>query len=166
MKTIQEAKDRYNELYRLMASSNEVESMMIFGKAEQWAFARMAELSAEDAIKWVDKLESTQWLNYITRDEADAILGSIVNQDGTKGPHWDLQTVKDFINSAGGDIEEEPYYNCYAMWVTMNTLYSDHAISIAEFVSEEQIPSIIYKMSVEKLKDRDRKRFVRKYFEL
>ena len=56
MKTIQEAKDRYNELYRLMASSNEVESMMIFGKAEQWAFARMAELSEEDAIKWVDKL--------------------------------------------------------------------------------------------------------------
>ena len=50
--------------------------------------------------------------------------------------------------------------------LTMNTLYSDHAISLAEFVSEEQIPSIIYKMSVEKLKDRDRKRFIRKYFEL
>ena len=50
--------------------------------------------------------------------------------------------------------------------LTMNTLYSDHAISLAEFVSEEQIPSIIYKMSVEKLKDRDRKRFFRKYFDL
>ena len=48
----------------------------------------------------------------------------------------------------------------------MNTLYSDHAISLAEFVAKEQIPSIIYKMSVEKLKDRDRKRFVRKYFDL
>ena len=43
---------------------------------------------------------------------------------------------------------------------------SDHSISLAEFVSEEQIPSVIYKMSVEKLKDRDRKRFIRKYFEL
>ena len=50
--------------------------------------------------------------------------------------------------------------------LTMNTLYSDHAISLAEFVAKEQIPSIIYKMSVEKLKDRDRKRFVRKYFDL
>ena len=43
MKTIQEAKDRYNELYRLMASSNEAESMMIFGKAEQWALDKKSD---------------------------------------------------------------------------------------------------------------------------
>lgn len=166
MKTIQEAKDRYNELYRLMALGTEVESMMIFGKAEKWAFERMAELSEEDAIRWVDKLESTQWLNYVTRDEADSVLGGLVNQDGTKGPHWDLQTVKDFIHSIGGDVEDEPYYNCYAMWVMMNTLYSDHAISLGEFIEEEKIPHIIHKMSIEKLKDRDRKRFLRKYYNL
>ena len=58
-------------------------------------------------------------------------------------------------------IKKEP-----RITLTMNTLYSDHAISLAEFVAKEQIPSIIYKMSVEKLKDRDRKRFVRKYFDL
>lgn len=166
MKTIQEVKDRYNELYRLMSSSSEIESMMIFGRAEKWAFERMTELSEEDARKWVEKLESTQWLNYITRDEADYILSGLINQDGTKGHHWDYQTVKDTIQSLGGDMEDEPYYNCYAMWVMMNTIYSDHAISLGEYIPEEQLPAVIYKMSIEKLKDRDRKRFIRKYFNL
>lgn len=149
-----------------MASSTDVEKMHTFGQAEQWAFAKVLETNEEFARKWVEKLESTEWLNYITRDEADSILGTMVNQDGTKGYHWDYNTTAENIKHLGGDISDEPYYNCYAMWVTVNMIYSDHIVSLSEVVDEEHLFPLIYKMAVEKLKDRDRRRFIRKYYDL
>ena len=45
-------------------------------------------------------------------------------------------------------------------------IYSDHAKSLSEVVSEADMPKVVYKMAVEKLKDPDRTRFVRPYFGL
>ena len=65
-----------------------------------------------------------------------------------------------------------PYYNCYALWVMANMLYSDHAQSVAEDmgyktpaeVLNEKMALSMYKKAVEKLKDVDRPHFVRQYF--
>lgn len=162
----EEIKQRYNELYRLMAASGDASKMKVFGKAEKWAFCRMLELSEEDAKRWLDKLESTEWNNYLSKEEAESIVEDFVNQDGTHGAHWSYQTLKEAVEGLGNYLHEEPFYNCYALWVTMNMLYSDHAISLSEYVEESDMFKLIYRMAEEKLKDRDREQFIRKYFEI
>ena len=44
-------------------------------------------------------------------------------------------------------------------------LYSDHHRSTSEFVPKDQEPKFFYMMAVEKLKDPDRPKFIREYFE-
>ena len=63
-------------------------------------------------------------------------------------------------------MEDMPYYNCYALWAVANMRYSDNAVSASEFVPKDQMPKFFYSMAVENLKDPDRPRFVRDYFDL
>lgn len=166
MRTNEEILNRYKHLYSLMARSEDSDIMNVFGKAEQWAFARMLEISADDAKRWLEKLEPTEWNNYLSREEANQIVSSFVNQDGTRGAHWSYESVKQEVEKNGWDISDEPYFNCYALWVTMNMIYSDHSISLSEYIGEDELVKFIYKMSTEKLRDRDRERFIRDYFDL
>ena len=156
--------DRYLELYEDMAKSNNPEKMKVFGEAEKWAFERMHEMSPKMAEMWVDKLEATHWHNYLSKAEAEDLVGKFVNQDGTRGAHWNYDTFKSAVESLDGKMCDEPYYNCWALWVTANMLYSDHAHSLSAYVPKDEMPKAIYTMAVEKLKDRDRPRFVRHYF--
>ena len=120
----------------------------------------------------LDKMEATEWHNYLTETEAAKIAPTIVNQDGTHGPHWSYDVFKGAVESLGGKPSEKPYYNCYALWVTANMIYSDHAQSVAEdmgFNSPSDVPNekmalSMYKKAVEKLKDVDRPMFIRPYF--
>lgn len=159
-------KERYEELYHIMATSGDVNKMKTFGKAENWAFDKMLSLSEEDAERWIDRLESIIWCNYVSEEEAESIVDGFVNQDGTKGAHWDYNTLKDAVKDLGNYMHEEPYYNCYALWVTMNMIYSDHAVSIGEYLEDTDAFKLMYGMSVEKLKDRDHQSFIRSYFDL
>ena len=46
-------------------------------------------------------------------------------------------------------------------------LYSDHSLSIAESVPSTSIATkLIYKMAIEKLKDKDKPHFIREYFKV
>jgi hypothetical protein len=157
---------RYLELYKDMETSGKPEKMKIFGNAAKWAFAKMVDVSVEDARCWLDKLEAMYWHNYLSKDEATKIVGQFVNADGTKGAHWDYDAFKNAVESLGGGMKEEPYYNCYALWATANMLYSDHYNSVKEYVPKEDMPKFFYTMAVEKLKDTDRPRFVREYFKV
>jgi hypothetical protein len=164
---------RYRELYEEMASSGKPEKMHIFGEAEKWAFIQMVSLAPKTAQIWLDKIEAVHWYNYLSKDEANDITAHLVNQNGTKGAHWNYDTFKSVVESLGGHPSQAPYYNCYALWVTANMLYSDHAQSVAEDmgyktpseVPNEKMALSMYKKAVEKLKDVDRPRFVREYFE-
>lgn len=165
-------KERYLELYEDMAKSGQPEKMKVFGDAEKWVFDRVHERDEKLAAQWVDKLEAIHWHNYLSKAEADEIVSKLVNQDNSRGAHWTYDVFKTAVESLGGRMKEEPYYNCYALWATANMLYSDHAQSVAEDmghqspaqVSNEKMALSMYKKAVEKLKDRDRPRFVRHYF--
>lgn len=166
--------ERYEELYEDMATSNNKEKMMAFGDAERWAFKRMQEVSPKDAQCWLDKLEAMHWKNYLSKAEAEEIAAKLINQNGRIGPHWNYEVFKDTVEKLGGKIYEKPFYNCYALWITANMLYSDHAVSTAEDMgmnSPEAVPNekmalSMYKKAVEKLKDVDRPMFIRGYFGL
>lgn len=166
--------ERYEELYEDMANSGNKDKMMAFGDAERWAFKRMHEMSPKDAQCWLDKLEAMHWKNYLSKHEADEIAAKLINQNGRIGAHWGYETFKNAVESLGGKIQEKPFYNCYALWVTANMIYSDHAQSVAEdmgMTSPEAVPNekmalSMYKKAVEQLKDVDRPKFIREYFDV
>lgn len=55
---------------------------------------------------------------HMTRDMAVEWMDNIVNEDGTKGPHWSLDEVKRLMQQKG--VESDPI----KMWVAMNAEYS------------------------------------------
>ena len=166
--------ERYEELYEDMATSGNKDKMMAFGDAERWAFRKMNEISPKDAQCWLDKLEAMHWKNYLSKHEAEEITSKLINQNGRIGAHWGYDTFKSAVESLGGKMYEKPFYNCYALYATANMIYSDHAQSVAEDMgatSPEAVPNekmalSMYRKAVEQLKDVDRPKFVRDYFDL
>jgi hypothetical protein len=157
---------KYDDLYDEMVSSKNPARMMAFGDAEKWMFHAVAEKHPELAEKWLTKLEAGKWHNYISKSEAEEIASKLVNQDGSRGAHWDYDTFKGAVESLGAKMHDEPFYNCYALWVEANTLWSDHHKSLSKYIPKEQEPEAYYLMAVEKLKDIDRPKYIRKYFDL
>jgi hypothetical protein len=158
--------EKYDELYEDMALSKNPARMMAFGDAEKWMFHMLAKEHPEIAEKWLTKLEAGKWNNYLSKTEAEEIASKLVNQDGSRGPHWDYETFKSAVESLGGKMKEEPFYNCYSLWIMTCALWSDHHKSLMEFVPKEQEPKVYYLMAVEKLKDVDYPKFIRKYYDL
>lgn len=164
--------ERYDELYGVMKSSRDVEKMKIFGEAEKEMFRQMAVSNPTMAEMWLGKIEAVCWDNYLTEKEARNIGRHIVNQDGTKEFHWPYDVFIKAVTQLGGMPEEKPFYNSYALWVTANMIYSDHARSVAEdmgYKSPMEVPNermalSMYKKAVEKLKDPDKGFHIRKYF--
>lgn len=155
---------RYDELYADMATARDPKKMMIFGDAEKEMFHCLAHKHPEIAEKWLTKLEAGKWYNYLSKTEAEEIAAMLVNQDGSRGPHWSYDTFKGAVESLGGKMYEEPFYNCWALWATANMRYSDNYRSASEFVPKDQMPKYFYNVAVESLKDVDRPKFVREYF--
>ena len=158
--------EKYDELYEDMATAKDPRKMMAFGDAEKWMFHMLAKEHPEIAEKWLTKLEAGKWHNYLSKTEAEEIAAKLVNQDGSRGPHWSHETFKAAVESLGAKTEEEPFYNCWALWVMANALWSDHHKALMEFVPKEQEPKVYYLMAVEKLKDVDYPKFIRKYYDL
>lgn len=165
---------RYFEQYDKMAASKDPELMKIFGENEKWAFVEIAAIAPKVAEEWVNKNEALQWKNYLSKSEAESIVNNLINQDRTKGAKWGYEVFKGAVESLGGEMSDEPFYNCYALWATANMLYSDHAQSVAEDlgyksvveVPNEKMALSMYKKAVEKLRDADKPRFVRWYFKV
>ena len=149
-----------------MATSTDIVKMQVFGEAEKWAFGKMSERDPALAQVWLDKLEPVMWNNYLSKAEAEAIVSKFINADGTMGAHWSYDTMRSAVESLGAMMSEEPFYNCWALWATMNMLYSDHAKSVNDFVPKEEQVKFYYAQAIEKLKDADRPHFVREYFEI
>ena len=157
---------QYDELYEEMVSAKDPKKMMVFGETEKKMFHALAERHPDIAEMWLTKLEAGKWNNYLSKTEAENVVSRLLNQDGTRGPHWSYDTFRRAVESIGARIKDEPYYNCWALWVVANMLYSDHHKSTMEFVPADQEPRFFYLMALEKLKDPDRPKFVREYFDL
>lgn len=157
---------RYRELYDEMAQAKDPKKMIVFGDAERWVFTMVAEQHPELAERWLSKLEAGRWHNYLSRSEAEGIAQRMQNQDGTRGPHWDYETFKAAVESLGGKMTDEPFYNCWALWIAANMIYSDHYKSLSKYIPKDQEPLAYYSMAVEQLKDIDRPRFIRDYYGL
>lgn len=162
----EEMKNRFEFLYEHMANSKDQDKMATFGKVAKRMFCKIMASNTTTGQEWIDMLESIMWNNYLSKSEAESIVANFVNQDGTRGPHWSYDTFKSAVESLGGKMADEPYYNCWALWVTANMRYSDNYQSASEFVPKDMMPKFFYKVALETLKDPDRPKFIRNYFDV
>lgn len=172
MKTKEQMMDEYEMYSHKIVKSKDKKDMEILADVCEWLFCQAATKMPDVAESALSHLAATEWNQYLSETEAKNIGMRIVNQDGTKGFHWDYNTFTKAVESLGGVVEEKPYYNSYALWVVSCMEYSDHAFSIAmdmgynipAEVPNEKMALSVYRKAVEKLKDIDGGFHVRKYF--
>lgn len=172
MMTKEQLIEKYDSLYDRMSQGKEVRYMQAFGRAEKWVFMNLARQHPEIAEEWLGKLECVAWENYISEKEAREIAKGIINQDGSIGFHWQADTFFSVVRAAGGQQENAPLYNQYALLVAANMIYSDHAISIAKDmgknvpgeVPQDKMALSCYRKAMELLEDKDRNFRIRDYF--
>ena len=168
-----ELMEKFEALYEQMRKSADAPNMMTFGYAAKTMFEKIAKQHPAIAEEWLTMLNPISYHNYLSEEEAQHIVDSLVSQNGDIGAHWDRRTFEQVVTRLGGKVEEMPYYNKCALWVVANMIYSDHANSIAEDMGypmggapSEKMARSCYRKAVEKLTDPDRPRFVRAYFDL
>ena len=167
--TPEEMKTEFYALYNMMANSQKVENMRLFGQVHkemmEWMIANKPDLAQE----WLDKLESIRWKNYLTQKEAERIVVKM----NPKAP-WPLDVWKQAMDSLELDTHDEPHYNTFALWTEMNKVYSDHAETLATAVWSKPISEVpvetvvktVYALAVDNLKDKDGVYDIRAYFGL
>lgn len=167
----EEMKSRYEHLYDVMSNSKDVNKMMVYGRAGRRIFEKMIIVNPGIAKEWVEMLEPIVWNNYVTAEMANEIASRLVNQDGSKGPHWSMDTFFSVVPKLGGKLEDEPYYNKYALWLVANAHYSDFAKSTSEDMGYplEEVPGekmalSMYKKAIESLKDIDLSHYIANYY--
>lgn len=159
--TPEEMKKEWNDLYDMMAHSENVEFMHIFGNVHKEMMEWFIQNKPEQAQEWIDKLEAIRWKNYLTPKEAQKIVDGMI----PKAP-WTREQWKQAMEQHELDLVDEPCYNSCALWVTMEMVMSDSSDTLKKYVAEEDMFQAVYDLAVDKLTDKDEKFMVRKYFGL
>ena len=123
---------------------------------------------ATAAIAILDGEQGQECRNYLSAREADEIVSKMDPQ-----PQWSLHHVLDMLRSAGYATEEPPYFNNYALAATMCMILSDSGETLKDELGSDIRPAkadeilrLVYKLAIDKLKDKDGKFNIRKYFDL
>lgn len=157
-----EAKHKFKNAYHEMADSKEVWEMKLAGCIMKDMFSWIDEHDKTAAQHFADIFDGNlHFYNYMTEEEAMKIVRGLKHQGGETGARWKAEEVW----AVSGDKKScEPYYNCWALYATMNMLDSDHRKTLMPLTNTYE--TVILEMALEKLKDVDREKFVREYFEL
>lgn len=130
-------------------------------------------LVATDTRKAMCLLEcyegALKYCNFLIEDEAEKIVSSFINYDGTKGAYWrDHDVLFETVDRLNGKTEDEPAYNKWALYATMNMVASDQGGVIAKWVGsdKEQFALACYELALSHLNDKDRECWCREYFHL
>lgn len=157
----EEMKKEFNALYNLMANSNKVEFMHVFGQVHKEMFDWFVANKPELAQEWLDKLESIRWKNYLAPKEAEAIVAKME----PKAP-WTRDQWKQAMDQNGFELEHEPNYNRCALWTAMNMIMSDSVGTLNKYVDGANLFMAVHDLAVDKLTDKDSVFNIRRYFGL
>ena len=142
-----------------MAHSGDPNKMKAFGyvmnEMMDWFIAN----KSDAAMAWIEKLDSIKWNNYLTQKEAERI----VSEMKPEAP-WNIGAWTTAMEASGFEMEEKPFYNRCALFVTMSMIMSDSSEPINEFIDSNSMFEFVYKFAVSKLKDYDGKFKIRNYF--
>lgn len=126
-------------------------------------FSYLSERDQRKAEEMLAELEQIQYNNYLTQEEAKRINASFKNYDGSTGGKWRCEEVENFLRNKRLPVEDSPYYNFYALAVAMNRISSDYGGTIKDLTDDYAVAC--YSFALCDLKDDDRPRWIRKFFE-
>ncbi len=156
----------FERLYNKMVTSKEPKYMSIFGGVMKCMMKDIADWRPDVAQEYIDRLEAINWYNYLSKKEATQIVSGMEPEGG-----WNTSEWESCMKSQGICLEEEPYYNKWAMYTAMNMVYSDSIKTIAKIagkslteMSQEERFNAVHLLALDKLKDKDGVFNVRKYF--
>ena len=132
-------------LYNMMANSQEVEYMRIFGNVHKMMFEWFNANKPDMAAEYLDKLEAIRWNQYLTKKEADKIVSDM------KPAPWTYDQWAAAMEKADIKADCEPCYNKYALFVTMENIMSTSGNTIAKYVGSDDIFNAVYELAVDKL---------------
>lgn len=160
--------EKFDKLYAEMAVSSDVEDMKLFGRVMREAMEVLAERMPEKAEGLLEELCAIEWDNYLTQNEAENIVANM-----EPAPKWSKEQVRRGLASLGRVMEEMPYYNECALYVTISMIMSDSGETLKELIADEKgnyddmkLLNVCYKLAIDKLKDKDGVFNVRRYFSL
>lgn len=105
--------------------------------------------------------------NYLTQSEALEGVSELINTTGEASPKWKPQVLFETLKDASAPISQDSIFNEWALFYTMNWIYSDYAKELMEVVKDSNdLAILIYKMSLSKLNDPDNIKWVRKHLKL
>ena len=155
----QELKDKYYELYEYMAQSREPKNMKAFGRVMSEMMEWFVSNKPGEAEAWLGKLESIKWKNYLTSSEADKIVAAME----PKAP-WTREQWRSAMEKHGYELDEWPYYNRCALYVTMQMIMSDSSQTLTRYAGNSDIFEVVHAFALDKLHDKDGKFNIRSYF--
>ena len=159
--TAEEMRNEFNSLYNLMANSNKVEFMHIFGMVHKQMFDWFLTNNPELAMQWLEKLEAIKWKQYLSPKEAE----EIVSRMEPKAP-WSREQWKQAMEQHGFELEKEPCYNKCALWAVMNMEMSDSSQTLSKYIGGDELFNAVHDLAVDKLTDKDGNFNVRKHWNL
>ena len=160
----QEMKKKYTMLYDMMAVSGNPDNMRLFGNVMNDMMDWMIQNKPDYAQEVIERLCAIRWNNYLTHKEAEKIVSEMIPSAA-----WSYEVWRKAMDSLQLDVEDEPYYNSYALWAAMNIVYSDHAKTLSKLMGvaiSEINPEIFYHLAIDMLTDDDGKFDIRRYFGL
>ena len=159
-----ELKERYESLYKEMVDSKDTKNMMLFGSVMNEMMERAIQRDTQFAQQAIDKLESMNWHQYLTKIEAEKICENL-----NPKYEWSFDAWERTLHSMELETEQKPHFNKYALWALMNEMFSNHAETLSQKileatlqeVSDEQMIQILHALAIDLLTDKDEKFHIR-----
>lgn len=163
-----EMKQKWDELYAIMESSKNPKVMILFGEVMKVMMERSINYDQTFAEKMLEKLCAIKWKNYVTAEEADMVVMKMEPQ-----PSWTREQWARQMERLGLPLEEAPYYNKWAAYLTMCMKVSDSKASIARLMgkmptelTDDELATGTHLLAMDVLKDKDGVFDLRRYFGL
>ena len=83
-----EMKLKWDELYGIMENSDNPRDMILFGEVMKTMMERSINYDQVFAEKMLDRLCAVKWRNYVTAEEADAVVLKMDPQPGWTREQW------------------------------------------------------------------------------
>ncbi len=163
-----EMRQKWEELYAIMESSKNPKNMILFGEVMKLMMERSINYDQMFAATMLEKLCAVKWKNYVTADEADAVVLKMDPQPGWSREQW-MKLMERFSLP----LEETPYYNQWALYLTMCMKVSDSKATMARLMGKlpteltaDEVATGAHMLAMDVLKDKDGVFDLRRYFSL
>lgn len=155
--------------YEAIVKSGDNSKMEQLGDMVKRVFRWLCRHEPEVAEQALDILGNDDCYNYLSEPEARNIVSHM-----QPAPRWTLDDLVLLVHQNNYmQADEPPYYNEWALLTTMCMLLSDSGETLSEALgmpghqaSSEELLAVVYRLALDKLKDKDKMFNIRKYFNL